>query len=83
MHYWALNHAVENLGVDCYIHGKETHSTLAPYKLLHDTVVGRRGLGKGRDSFQLVEDVSGSRMGLQNCVSYRVQLKATSYCVEQ
>lgn len=78
-----MNHAVKNLGVDYYIHGKETHPILAPYKLLRDTAVGRRGLGKGRDSFQLVEDASGSRKELRNCVSYRVQLKATSYCVEQ
>jgi len=70
--------------VDCYIHGKENRSILAPYKLLHDTAVGRRGLGKGRDSFQLVEDASGSQLGLgRNCVSYQMQMKATSYSVEQ
>jgi hypothetical protein len=70
--------------VDCYIRGKETHSILAPYKLLHDTAVGRRGLGKGTGSFQLVEDASGSQLGLVgNCVSYQVQLRATSYSVEQ
>jgi hypothetical protein len=81
--YWALNHAVKNLDVDCYIHGKEIHSILAPYKLLHDTAAGKRELGKGRDSFQLTEAASGSQTGPGNCVSYQVQLKATSYCVEQ
>jgi hypothetical protein len=73
---------VKNLGVDCYTHEKGTHPILAPYKPLHDTVAGKRALGKGRDSFQLAEAASGTQLKLRYCGSYKMQLKATSYYVK-
>lgn len=64
---YGSSHAVKNLALDCYIHGKGTHPILAPYKQLRDTVAGRRGLEKGRDSYQQVEAASVHQPGLDYC----------------
>jgi hypothetical protein len=80
--YRAWSHAVKNLGVDYYIHEKESHLILAPYKPLHDTAAGKRALGKGRDSFQVAEAASKTQLRMQYSGSYKLPLKATSYYVE-
>lgn len=80
--YGSLSHAEKNLGLDCYIHGTGTRPVLAPYKPLHDTAAGRKGLGKGRGSYQLVEAASGHRLGLDYCGNYQLWLRATSCYVE-